>query len=531
MIKWFVCEKLDGISIEVVYENGKFTQAITRGNGEIGEDISSNVKNMKGVPLQLESFTGSLRGEIIMKKSIHKEHFSTKANSRNAASGVSKRLDGVGSKHLDVIFYQALGDVEFTTEVEQFEWLAKNKCEIPNYWIFKDSQEVSAHWRSYQDTSRINLDYDIDGLVIRINDLSKQLSFGDKDMRPKGAIAFKFDNAMAESVIRDVIFQTGNSGRITPVAIVDPVMLVGAKVTKASLYNMANINNLKIDIGATVLVTRNNDVIPSIFKVIKGTGKTLSPPTECPACKFAVTMVGENLQCPNTSTCPGQTTGRIKNWISELNILEVGETLIEKLVESGKVTTIADLYKLSVDDYADIDRMGQKSAKTVHNNLWKDSEVTLDKFLGGLSMTMIGSSTIKLIMDAGCDTLEKFGQLTANEFENVAGVGPIKAKYLEQGLKNNQSLILDLLASGVKIKGKVHGNLTGKKIAITGSTKMKRAELEKLIESHGGENKSSAGKGTTLLIISDVNSTSSKAVAARKLGIELITEDDFLKLI
>lgn len=218
----FVCEKLDGLSINCIYEDGKFVQAITRGNGFEGDDITSNVKKMKGVVPTIPKFTGSLRGEILMKKSIHQHHFLTKANPRNAASGVSKRLDGVGSELLNVLFYQVIGDIDFKTEVEQFEWLTKNKCEIPNYWLFNDAKEVSIHWRSYQDNNRNNLDYDIDGLVVRLNNLAKQLSMGDSDMKPLGARAFKFDNMMAESIIIDLIWQCGNSGRLTPIAIVEP---------------------------------------------------------------------------------------------------------------------------------------------------------------------------------------------------------------------------------------------------------------------------------------------------------------------
>lgn len=526
-------EKIDGISISVLYTNGVFDCAITRGSdGVEGEDISTNVVRMQGFKKELsDNFTGALRGEILMKNSIHKEFFPNLSNPRNGASGIAKKLSGENSDKLNIFFYQVVGSVQFKSKFSEFGWLHSNHLDTPKVVYFANINDAISMWKKYQESERDLLDYWIDGLIVEINDLAVAAEAGENNQCPNASRAFKFTNQLTPTKIVSFVWQVGNSGRVTPVCNVEERLIQGSKVSNASVYNQAEIDRLGLDIGAEVLITKANEIIPKIISVTKSTGTVHKAPTHCPACNTELVMAGKNIQCPNTSTCPGQTTGRIKNWISELNILEVGDTLIEKLVESGKVTTIADLYKLSVDDYAGIDRMGQKSAKTVHNNLWKDSEVTLDKFLGGLSMTMIGSSTIKLIMDAGCDTLEKFGQLTANEFENVAGVGPIKAKYLEQGLKNNQSLILDLLASGVKIKGKVHGNLTGKKIAITGSTKMKRAELEKLIESHGGENKSSAGKGTSYLVIADVASQSSKAVAARKLGIELITEDDFLKLI
>lgn len=528
----FVTEKLDGISIELIYEDGKLKQAITRGDGTTGEDITLNVVNMGGVNSKLSTlFTGSLRGEIILKKSNHKKYFSDKANPRNAASGVAKRLDGIGSEHLDIMFYQVIGDIDFDTEVEQFKWLQQEGLGIPNFWAAKDSTEVGQQWRAYQDVDRDNLDYDIDGLVVRLNCMEKQLALGDKDLRPKGAIAFKFDNETRESEIKDIVWQVGNSGRITPVAIIDPVTLVGATVTKASVYNMAYIKSLQLDIGAKVLVARANDVIPRIEEVIVGTGDYAKAPVVCPECSQPTYMVGENLMCLNYTDCPAQIVGRVKNWIKDLGILEWGDALVERLVANGKVKTPADLYKLTVDDIASVDRMGKKSAEKCYKLLWEGNEVSLDVFLGALSIPMIGSTMIKLIMDAGCDTLEKFGQLDAKHFEMVDGVGPTKAESLAKGLEDNQDLILELLKNGVKIKEKIIGPLTGKSVCFTGKTKLKRAELEKLASEAGATVKSSAGKGLTYLVLADPNSTSSKAKAARKNGITLISEDYFIEII
>lgn len=530
--KLFVTEKLDGLSIEIIYENGNLVQAITRGDGETGEDITVNAVKMGGVKSHLkEKFTGSLRGEIIMYKSTHKQYFADKANPRNAASGVSKRLDGVGVDKLNILFYQALGDVDFGNEQLQFVWLVNQGLDTPNWWVVKNDEDVNKFWRKYQDEQREKLDYDIDGLVIRVDNMAKQLALGDKDMRPKGAIAFKFDNEARESVIRDIIWQVGNSGRVTPVAVVDPVSLVGATITRASVYNMSYIEELRLDIGATVLVARANDVIPRIEELIKGTGKVAKPPKHCPECNGLTKMEGENLVCTNTQHCPAQVIGRIKNWIKELNLLEWGDTLVEKLVQSKKIKTVADLYTLTVADLASLDRMGDKSAQKCYDILWKDKEVPLDIFLGALSIPMIGGSTIKAIMNDGCDTLEKFGQLSAAAFEQVPGVGPTKAKFLADGLKANQQLILELLKNGVKIKAKVMGALTGKSVCFTGAMKNKRPFLEKMAADAGGDVKGSVGKGLTYLVIADPNSSSSKAQAARKLGTKLISEDDFLDLV
>ena len=530
--KLCVVEKLDGLSIECIYEHGKLVQAITRGDGDIGEDITVNVARMGGVNTDLKiDFNGSLRGEIIMKKSIHQKYFSDKANPRNAASGVSKRLDGVDVDKLDILFYQVLGDADFDTEQAQFVWIANHGFTTPNWWVIKTADKVNEFWREYQDTKRDKLDYDIDGLVVRVDDLVKQLALGDKDLRPKGAIAFKFDNEARESIIRDIIWQVGNSGRMTPVAIVDPVALVGATITRASIYNMSYIRELGISIGASVLVVRANDVIPRVEEVITPSKLVYTPPVYCPECNTELIENGEHIQCPNTFGCRAQIIGRIKNWVKELNLLEWGDTLIEKLVDAGKVSNVADLYKLKVDDIANLDRLGEKTAKKCLEILWDNKEVPLEVFLGALSIPMVGQSTIKAIMNAGCDTLEKFGQLGAAEFEVVPGLGPIKAKCLADGLATNQQLILDILANGVKIKDKIVGKLSNKSLCFTGAMKNKRPVLEKMATDAGGDIKSSVGKGLTYLVIADPNSTSSKAQAARKFGTTLISEEEFLEMV
>lgn len=254
-------------------------------------------------------------------------------------------------------------------------------------------------------------------------------------------------------------------------------------------------------------------------------------PQKCPSCDSPTSFEGENLMCTNTAKCPAQMVGRIKNWIKELNVLEWGDTLIQKVVDAGLVKTVADLYTLKVDDLANIDRMGKKSAQKCYDNLWAAKEVPLEVFLGGLSIPMIGQSTIKAIIVAGCDTLEKFGKLNADAFEQVPGVGPTKAKSLADGLKTYQTVINDIISNGVSIKEKVIGTMTGQTICFTGSMKNKRPLLEKMAADAGADVKNSVGKGLTYLVIADPASTSSKAQAARKFGTTLISEEDFLDLV
>lgn len=526
--------KLDGLSVSLIYVNGKLSIASTRGSGTVGEKITANVAKMINVPLVLaDKINATIRGEILLSKENHQKYFKDYSNSRNGASGISRAYDGKGADKLSVLTYEIHSDdFEFKTFKEKFDYLNKLGFKTPTYYVFKSSKEILSMREKYQSSLRDKCEFELDGLVAHNNDVEKHNNFGYLNDRPYASIAIKFDSISKEATISDIINQVGNSGRITPVAVFNPkVNLMGADVERASLHNYANIVELGIDIGCKVLVCRSNDVIPYVEEVTVSTNTIYKTPIKCPDCGTKLIETGEYIQCPNIKKCTSQIIGRIDNWISELNILEWGSSLISKLVASKKVTTIADLYKLSVADLETLDRMGNKTAQKCYDLLWANSEIPLETFLGALSMPMIGASTIKLIMNDGCDTLEKFGQLKAAQFEMVNGLGPVKAQSLEQGLIDNKDLILDILSTGVKIKSIVIGKMTKCSCCFTGTMSNKRAVLEKMVTDAGGEVKSSVGKGLTFLVINDLNSTSSKAVNAKKFGTKLINEDEFLKMI
>ena len=524
----FYTLKLDGISIELVYDKGRLVQAITRGDGTTGEDILANVRRMSGLPAKLASFSGSLRGEIVLRKSVHAKHFKDMPSLRNAAGGVSKRIDGTDVEKLDVFLYQVVGK-DFKTEEDQFNWLEDVGAQRPNWGTVATTNALNTVWTDYQSKLRDKLDFDIDGLVVRVNDMSEQLSLGDKDMRPLGAVAYKFESEKARTFCRAIEDSVGNTGHITPVCIFDDVVLAGAKINRASLYNYKYIKQLGLDIGAEILISRAGDVIPRCEEVVTATGTTRQPPKKCPECGAGTRFDGDFLCCTDIEHCPAQVKGRIYTWIAQHNILEWGTSVVEKLVESRKVVTIADLYKLRVSDIASLDRMGEKSAQNCYDSLWNNTEITLDNFLGGLNIPLIGASMIRMVMDAGYDSLPKIMELSLGQLLTVPGFGGEKANALREGLQSNKQLIQDLLKNGVKIKAKIVGSLSGKTFCFTGTMKTKRAELETLVEQNGGTLKS-VGKTLDYLVIDDPSSTSSKAQAARKFNIKLISEDQFLKM-
>jgi len=531
-----VTEKLDGISIHVRYVNGYFSQAITRGDGTIGEDISTNVARMKGIPRKVrEDFTGSLRGEVILLKSDHQKHFPDYANSRNAASGISKRYDGKGCEHLTVLFYQVADGHDFETEGDQFEWLQAQGLQTPNWYVTAMAPGIRTPqdlWVEYQQTKRAALDYDIDGLVVRVNSLAKQVGMGEKDGRPKGAVAFKFAPITRETVLRDIQWQVGGSGRITPVAVFDAVGLLGAQVTNASLYNVKYIRDLGLSIGARIVVARANDVIPRVVAVSMKSPLPLTVPVTCPVCGHNVVPDGEYLVCQNEAACPAQAVGRIKRYIAALDVKEWGETLIERLVASGKVRSPADLYRLNMPSLAEVERISENVADKLLALLWEKNPLALEVFLGSLSIPGIATSSVTMLMDAGLDTWEKMLAASITDFEKVAGFGPVKARAFWEWIDEmGKKLVADMLAAGVVIKAKVIGGLTGKSVCFTGKTTRKRGELEQLVVDHGGTVKGSVSKGLTFLVMADPNSGSTKATAAKKNGTKCITEDEFLAMV
>lgn len=526
-------DKLDGISVSLRYEAGKLVQALTRGDGEVGEDITPNVLRMKGVLAELprpENVT--FRGEIVLHKDDHKTHFPETSNPRNTASGTSKRYDGRGCEHLTVYLYQALDTEEtLTDEWVQYLYIKKLGLRTPKFSAPLDAKSIVLLWNDYQKGLRDQLPYDIDGLVIRLATTSLQLSLGDKDGRPRGAVAFKFPPAAKQTVARKRLDQVGGTGRITPVAEFDTVNLVGAEVSRASLYNQKYVEQIGFDVGAEILVSRANDVIPRVVSVLKGTGTVSPAPTHCPECGAETARDGEYVICPNTSECPAQTTGRIQQWVRDLGILEWGSVLIEKVVAAGFVKTVPDLYRLTEEQLAGLGRMGESSAKRAREELWKLNPLPLERILGALSIPLCATSTMQVLVDAGFDTIDKLRVATAAQLQAVPSMGPKRAEAFVAWMAQHGGVFEDLLSTGVTLKDRPKGSLTGKSVCFTGKSSKPRAELERLASEAGGTVKNSVGKGLTYLVIADPNSSSSKAQAARKNGTELLSEEAYLQLV
>lgn len=542
--------KFDGAGIELQYKNGVFEKAVTRGDGKIGDDITINARKMQGVIKELKGesgpdgahpFTGGVRGEIIMTKSVHKQFYNDKANCRNAANGLMKRKDGSGSEHLKAICYDAVagtpdapfsGFSPFSNETEKICWIKNSgffTVEIKNCSSVKEVIDYRAHVMDI----RADLDFDIDGLVVKNNEIDPSDM---KRARPEKQIAFKFSLEEAISVIKEI--EWSESGvTYTPVAIIEPVRLAGTTVKRASLANPNIISALNLMIGSKVIVTKRGEIIPKIESLVENPfgAQPIMLPENCSACSTELINEGSRLYCPNLN-CPKLSLHRIEKWINVLDIKEFGTTLIKRLFESGRVSSVPDLYTLTEKDLLKVERMGQLSAGKVLSSLNAKTEISLPKFLAGFDIDGIGETMAEKLEEAGFNSIEKIFSASEEDFAAVTYFGEILAKKLFSELNFLKHEMQILLNSGkIKIKkseSKENKKLSGKSFCFTGElVSMKRTEAQNLVKENGGSVKSSVVKDLTYLVTNTPESGSAKNKKASELGVKVITEEEFLKLL
>lgn len=524
--------KLDGASIELQYEKGIFVKAVTRGDGTIGDDITENVMKMQNIVHDLKNnFTGGIRGEVLMSHSTHKSLFSDKANCRNAAAGLMKRKDGEGVENLMVIVYDASSTTEniFSTELEKIEWLSKNGFQVVPTIVVNSHQEIIDYRTSVMDSIRNTLEYDIDGLVIKnndidIDDLSKH--------RPDKQIAFKFSLDEAITTLKEVVWNE-NGSTYTPIAIVDPVQLNGTTVKRASLCNPMMIEKMHLFIGSKIIITKRGEIIPKIESLVDNPKdvKVIDIPGTCDSCGSKLVNEGTRLYCPN-SNCKKKKVHQITKWINTLKIMELGTTLIQKFFDEGIITSIYDLYTLKASDISSLERMGERSAEKIVNAIKSNTSVTLPQFIGGFDIEDVGKTLTTRLVDSGIDTLDKLMMSKKEDFTKVSGFSDITAEKLINGLNENKEEMIKLSNEFITIKSDdapKSGKLQGKSFCFTGTLDtMKRSEAEKLVINNGGTI-GSVNKNLSYLVTNEA-STSSKYKKAIEFGTPVIDEQQFLNM-
>jgi DNA ligase (NAD+) len=428
-----VSHKLDGSSVELIYEKGKLVQAITRGDGEYGEDITRNARNFKGVPQKLPTeFTGSVRGEALLLLKDFEEHFQGQANPRNAANGTVRRSDGSKTEHITFIAFNCDGEHE--TYDQRLRWLEEAQFTAVWHLIIDEgtypgtdkpitNTDKVLEIQAQQANTRDSLPYEIDGLVIRVNNEEKFKSLGIRDNRPKGGIAFKFQAMEAITKLVGVKLSLGHTGAVIPTADLAPCQIGGVTVTSALLNNYEEIERLDVAVGDQVYVIRTGDVIPKITGVaVKAEDrKEITPPAECWYCGSPIVKDGVMHFCKNED-CKGKLYRLLKSWVDKRGILHIGDELLTILYESYGVKEPADLYRLTEDELAVIPRgagVVGSNAKRIMAEIEKSKECPLGEFVGSLGIKFLGRRQAEIMTDQGVDTLKKFVTISAEELAKL----------------------------------------------------------------------------------------------------------------
>lgn len=556
-----MCElKYDGTSISLTYENGQLVRAVTRGDGEKGDDVTANVRTIRSIPLKLKGNYPDkfeIRGEILMPwkvfEDLNKEREAAEeplfANPRNAASGSLKLQNAseVAKRKLDAYLYYMLG--------ENLPADTHSGClEAAKGYGFKTSDAVKVckslqevmDYIKYWDTERKNLPVATDGIVLKVNDLTQQKNLGFTAKSPRWAIAYKFQAERALTTLLSVSYQVGRTGAITPVANLEPVQLSGTVVKRASLHNADIIEGLDLYVGDKVYVEKGGEIIPKITGVEASIRDLFAEKVEfiknCPECGTPLVRdEGEAAHyCPNEASCPPQIKGKMVHFVSRkaMNIDGLGEETIDLIYRNGLVKNIADLYTLKLIDLALLDRLGDKSGRKILSSLEKSKTVPFERVLFALGIRYVGETVAKKLASA-LENIDNIMSATAEQLACIDEIGEVIAKSVEDYFKEpaNRELVERLRSFGLQMeisKEKAAlktDKLAGKIIVISGTfEKHSREELKELIELNGGKNSSSISSKTDF-ILAGANMGPAKEEKANKLGIKMINEDEFLELI
>ncbi len=559
----YVCElKYDGVAIGIRYENGQLTKAVTRGDGEKGEDVTNNVKTIRTVPLTLQAdfpIDFEIRGEIFLPitkfNSINKDRElkgdALFANPRNTASGTLKMQDSkvVASRGLDSFLYGVYGDEikavgHFESVQKAGEWGFKVPP-IENRFIEKTTSiKGIMDFIEYWNVNRFDLPFEIDGVVIKVNNYRQQVDLGFTAKSPRWAIAFKFKANQVETQLLSVDYQVGRTGAVTPVANLKPIQLGGTIVKRASLHNADQIEKLDLHLGDFVYVEKGGEIIPKIVGVNLEKRITHSEKIQfishCPVCEsLLVRKEGEAGNfCVNEKRCPPQVKGKIEHFISRkaLNIDGLGEETVDLLYEKKLLSNVADLYELTFDQLLALDRMAEKSANNLLISIESSKKIPFERVLFGLGIRFVGeTSAKKLVRHFG--TIDALMEASYDELISVDEIGDKIAHSILEFFGDTDSieLIEKLKQKGIQFSGekieRVKGIFTDKTIVVSGVfSAFSRDELKELIEQNGGKNGSSISSKTDFLLAGE-NMGPSKLKKAVDLGVAIISEDDFVKLL
>ena len=557
----YTCElKYDGASINLIFENGQFTRAVTRGDGFQGDEVTTNIRTIKSIPLTVtDDFVKDfeMRGEIIIPldgfQNMNEERLANGEeeyrNPRNTASGSLKLQDSseVAKRPLDCLLYQLVSnEKKYTTHFESLEASRKAGFKVPKTIILANSIDEVFNFVNYWDQKRHDLGYETDGIVIKVNNLQQQEELGYTSKSPRWAIAYKFKAAQVKTALKEITYQVGRTGAITPVANLVPVELAGTIVKRASLHNADQIEKLDIRINDTVYVEKGGEIIPKIVAVDFAARPKDSQPTRyithCPECHTELVRADGDAKhyCPNTYGCAPQITGRIQHFISRkaMDIDGLGAETVDLLRKEGLIENYADLYDLNVEQIIPLERMAEKSAQNMIDGIQKSKDIPFEKVLFALGIRFVGETVAKKL----AKHFKSIDQLMVADLETLISVDEIGDRIAASILDfsndlGNIQLINRLKLHGVQLQVSEENlknqtnKLQGKVFVVSGIFyQLNRNELKRAIEDNGGKVSSSISKKTDYVIAGD-NMGPSKKAKAENLGIAIISEDDFLQMI
>ena len=536
----FISEpKWDGLSLDMIFDNSELIQGITRGDGFQGEDITANVARMRGTKAKKEaSFTGSVRGEVMLSKenfdkinSILSEKNRYK-NARNAAAGISRRLDGKFCSYLTVMSYDVTLSAD-TDEDKKIEYLSDELGLCASIYRSGDADEIVGIYERVKE-NRSDFPYGIDGVVIKACEYTIQEQMGATNNRPRSQIAWKFDPPGAITKLLGVTWGLGRTGVVTPLGHVEPVKIEGSTIKNVTLHNVAEIERLGIGIGDTVMIVKAGDIIPKIVSVIEHVGNPIEIPTACPDCSAPLDNDGIRLMCRNES-CSSRVFFRIMNWVKVVSIDGLGESLVDKLFNSGEeegsktINGIADLYGLEASDIASLEGWGKRSAARIIDNIQTSRKIKPAVFLAAVGVPGISHKTAEDLFKR-FETVNDVLSASAEDIAEMKGYSTTSAESITKNLGIYHDEIVELMEIVELINEEdLEGVLSGKSFCFTGSMSKSRKYYQELVKRHGGTNKSSVTKDLSYLVCNE-DKGSLKLVNATKQGVSVISEKEFLDM-
>lgn len=549
LLKWIGKEdvisvfKIDGSSCSLIYKNGHLNIAKTRGDGQFGENITKKAMFIADIPKAISTNDEiEVRGEIFcievnffhLSSEMEKLGLEKPSSQRNIVAGLLGRKENIHlSSYLSFKAFDLISDDKFKREHEKLDKLKKLGFELPEYEIHTNKKEVEKRISEAKDFMAKG-DYLIDGLVYVYDDLKLHAELGETSHHPRYKMAFKFAGDTKVTEIKGIEWGVSRNGILTPVALVEPVELSGAMISRVTLHNFGLVKNFELKPGDKIEIIRSGEVIPKFLGIVEKSKNKFTHPTICPSCGGPLKIQDIWLSCENEH-CPAKVKEEILNYIQKAGIDDLSDKRLEEILNKGLIERIPDLYKLKVEDFLLLDKVKEKLAGKMYENIQKTKEQTLAQFISAIGVEGVSVAKSEKIISQGYNTVEKILALTPEKMQKIEGFAEKSSQTFLQSLKKKEPLIQELLSTGLQIKADEintgEGPLKDLKFCITGELSTPRGEFEKLIKKNGGVMVSSVSKNTSYLVTNETDSSSSKFVKANQLGIPIVNEAQLLKMI